>query len=61
MFKKSLYICYMKKECTTCCKGYHVAMRKKPTEQYGLVWYEHKCTMCTTRSNYVMKYDLKDK
>lgn len=51
----------MKKECTTCCKGYHVAMRKKPTEQYGLVWYEHKCTMCTTRSNYVMKYDLKDK
>ena len=46
----------MKKPCTNCCQGYYVAMRKKPFEQFGLTWYEHKCTMCTSRRDYIVKY-----
>ncbi len=43
-------------QCTNCCHGYFVAMRKKSFEQYGMTWYEHKCTACPARINLAIKY-----
>ena len=51
----------MENQCTTCCQGYFVAMRKKPINQYGFNWYEHKCTVCTSRKYLIKKYNLTTK